>query len=79
MSRAANVSDGVSIRITVSEQSAALLAKIAAKGIYGRNSSEVAGRFVDKALEAFVETPRFPIESDGPPSSAKRSKPPLES
>ena len=46
----ANASDGVSVKITVSRQSAALLARIAAKGIYGRNPSEVAGRFVDKAL-----------------------------
>jgi hypothetical protein len=66
MSRKANASDGVSIKITVSRQSAGLLAEIATKGIYGRNQSEVAGRFVDKALEAFVETPRFNLKSNEP-------------
>jgi hypothetical protein len=67
MPRKANASDGVPIKITISRQSAALLAKIASKGIYGRNQSEVAGRFVDKALEAFVESPRFSLESDDAP------------
>ena len=66
MARKANASDGVSVKITVSQQSAALLAKIATKGIYGRNQSEVAGRFVDKALEAFVEVPRFSLEPNEP-------------
>lgn len=66
MPRTVNASDGVSVKITVSRQSAALLGKIATKGIYGRNPSEVAGRFVDKALEAFVETPRFSLKSNKP-------------
>lgn len=66
MSRTTNASDGVPIKITVSRQSAELLARIAAKGIYGRNPSEVAGRFVDKALETFVEAPRFPLEFNEP-------------
>ena len=35
---------------------------IAEKGIYGRNRAEVAGRFIDEALQKFVETPRFEIE-----------------
>jgi len=69
MSRTANASDGVSIKITVSRQSAALLARIATKGVYGRNPSEVASRFVDKALEAFVETPRFSLKSNEPSES----------
>jgi hypothetical protein len=64
MSRTANASDGVQVKITVSRQSAALLAKIATRGIYGRNQSEVAGRFVDKALEVFVDVPRFSLEPD---------------
>jgi hypothetical protein len=65
MSRKANASDGVAIKITVSRQSAELLSKIAAKGIYGRNQSEVAGRFVDKALESFVDSPRFSLDDHG--------------
>ena len=69
MSRTANVSDGVAVKITVSRQSAELLARIATKGIYGRNPSEVASRFVDKALEAFVKAPRFPLQSNEPSES----------
>jgi hypothetical protein len=69
MPRKGNASDGVPIRITVSRQSVALLDRIATKGIYGRNQSEVAGRFVDKALEAFVETPRFSLKSNEPSES----------
>jgi hypothetical protein len=64
MPRTANASDGVPIKITVSKQSADLLAKIATLGIYGRNQSDVAGRFVDKALEAFVDSPRFSLAAD---------------
>jgi hypothetical protein len=65
MSRTANASEGVAIKITVSKQSADLLSKIAAKGIYGRSQSEVAGRFVDKALESFIDVPRFSIDDRG--------------
>jgi hypothetical protein len=65
MSRTANASDGVPIKITVSKQSAELLSKIATMGIYGRNQSDVAGRFVDKALESFVDPPRLSLEADG--------------
>ena len=67
MSRKANASGGVSVKITVSRQSAELLAKIATNGIYGRNQSEVAGRFVDRALEAFVEPLRFRISGKKSP------------
>jgi hypothetical protein len=62
MARKANLSDGVPLKITVSQQSADLLSKIAARGIYGRNQSEVAARFVDRALEAFVDAPRFRLD-----------------
>ena len=61
MPRKANASDGVAVKITVSRQSAQLLAQVAERGIYGRNQSEVASRFVDKALEAFVEKPVFKL------------------
>ena len=63
MAKAANASKSTVIRVTVSMQSAALLDQLAAKGIYGRNSAEVAGRFVDEALQKFVDTPRLPLNS----------------
>jgi hypothetical protein len=63
MAKAENASKSAVIRVTVSAQSAALLDELAAKGIYGRNSAEVAGRFVDEALQKFVEAPRLPLQS----------------
>jgi hypothetical protein len=44
--------------ITVSSESARLLDEIAKNGIWGKNRPEVAARFVDRALEAFVEQPK---------------------
>ena len=64
MARKGNASDGVSLRITVSRQSAEQLDRIAGMGVYGRNAPEVAARFVDKALEAFVTPPQFAVAKD---------------
>lgn len=47
--------------ITLSAESARLLDEIAKNGIWGKNRSEVAGRFVDRALEAFVEQPKVKL------------------
>jgi hypothetical protein len=44
--------------ITLSTESVRLLDEIAKNGIWGRNRPEVAARFIDRALEAFVEQPR---------------------
>ena len=63
MAKAENASKSAVIRVTVSTQSAALLDELATKGIYGRNSAEVAGRFVDEALQKFVKTPLLPLNS----------------
>jgi hypothetical protein len=67
MSRKANASEGVSVRITVSRQSAELLNQIATMGIYGRNDAEVAARFVDKALQEFVQAPQITLRTVGQP------------
>jgi hypothetical protein len=50
-----NAVDSKSFPITLSVQAIRMLEEIAKNGIWGRNASEVAGRFVDRALEAFVE------------------------
>ena len=42
-----------SVRIVLSRQSGEMLAWLAAKGIYGSTIDEVAGRFVDAALQRF--------------------------
>jgi hypothetical protein len=48
--------------ITVSSESARLLDQIAKNGIWGKNRSEVASRFVDRALESFVEQPKAKLK-----------------
>ncbi len=63
MPKANNVVGSTTIRVTVSEQSERLLEQLAQKGIYGRNSAEVAGRFVDEALKRFVEQPKLRLET----------------
>jgi hypothetical protein len=63
MAKGNNVVHSASIRVTVSEQSQTLLEKLAQQGIYGRNAAEVAGRFVDAALQEFVDRPKLRIES----------------
>lgn len=70
MAKVANSSGSAVIRVTVSTQSAALLDELATKGIYGRNPAEVAGRFIDEALQKFVETPRLPLR----PAKSQRTQ-----
>jgi hypothetical protein len=62
MRRTTNTSGSTSVRVTLSHQSIRLLDLLAEKGLYGRNRAEVAGRFIDDALQKFVETPRLEIE-----------------
>jgi len=47
------------LRVTVSVQSVRLLEQLAERGIYGRNSAEVAARFIDDALKEFVDKPKL--------------------
>lgn len=63
MAKASNASGSTVIRVTVSDQSAELLEKLAGRGIYGRNAAEVAGRFIDKALQDFVDAPKLLLDS----------------
>lgn len=62
MPKAANTAGSALIRVTVSTQSARLLDELATKGIYGRNPAEVAGRFIDEALQKFIQTPRLRLD-----------------
>jgi hypothetical protein len=62
MAKGNNIAHSAPIRVTVSVQSQKLLEKLAEQGIYGRNPAEVAGRFVDAALQGFVDRPKLRIE-----------------
>jgi hypothetical protein len=58
-----NLSGSENIPITLSQKSARLLDEIAKRGFWGRNRAEVAARFVDRALESFVEQPKLKLPS----------------
>jgi len=62
MPKGENITESETIRVTLSSQSVALLDELAKKGIYGRNRADVAGRFVDEALQKFVEAPLLKIK-----------------
>lgn len=59
-----NPVESTSFKITVSVQSVALLDQLAKRGIYGRNRAEVAGRFVDAALQQFIDPPKLVLPLD---------------
>jgi hypothetical protein len=57
-----NTTGSSTVRITLSNQSVRLLNELAEKGLYGRNPAEVAGRFIDEALQRFVDPPRLKLQ-----------------
>jgi hypothetical protein len=71
MAKGANPARSTTLRLTLSEQSLSLLDQLVLRGIYGRNPAEVAARFVDAALQEYVEKPRL----DVPPTARNSSTP----
>lgn len=61
MGKSNNLVESTTLRVTISVQSAKLLEQLAGRGIYGRNPAEVAARFVDEALQRFVEQPKLTV------------------
>ena len=61
MAKGNNLADSSTLRVTVSVQSEHLLERLGKRGIYGRNSAEVAARFIDEALQRFVDQPKLSI------------------
>jgi hypothetical protein len=59
MARPKSLSRGVKFEVTLSEQSIDMLRELATRGIYGRTPAEVGGRFIEQALQQFVETPKL--------------------
>ncbi len=57
----ANPTGSEKFQITLSIRSARLLDEIAKNGVWGRNRAEVAARFVDRALEGFIEQPKLKL------------------
>lgn len=63
MAKGLNVIESKTFRITTSAESFRLLHELATKGIYGKNEAEVAARFVERALEEYVERPKLKLRS----------------
>lgn len=61
MGKPKNASGTEQVTLSLSDESVRVLRELAVLGIYGKNEAEVAGRFVDKALEGFVLQPQFEL------------------
>jgi hypothetical protein len=59
MARPKNTSPGERFEVRLAAQSVDLLQQLAKRGIYGRSPAEVGGRFIERALEQFVEHPKL--------------------
>jgi len=62
MAKGKNGVDSRTIRVTVSAQSEQLLEQLVQRGVFGRSTAEVAGRFVDRALQRFMEQPKLKVK-----------------
>ena len=49
----------VNLSIELSEQTIDLLDQLVSKGIYGSTREKIAGRFIDQALQKYIEPPRL--------------------
>ena len=49
--------------MTISQQSVKLLQELARRGVFGRTPAEVGGRFIEEALQRFVEVPKFDLDA----------------
>jgi hypothetical protein len=61
MAKSQNATRTAQVTLSLSEDSVRVLGELAKLGIYGKNEAEVAGRFVDKALEQFTIAPRYKL------------------
>ena len=59
MARPKSASPGVKFEVTLAKQSVDLIEELSKRGIYGRTPAEVGGRFIDQALQQFVEPPKL--------------------
>jgi hypothetical protein len=70
MARRKNSSPGNKFEVTLAKQSIEMIEDLARRGIYGRTPAEVGGRFIEQALQEFVDPPklvpkRTPIARNG--------------
>jgi hypothetical protein len=68
MGRKANTVQAQTLTLSISPQTRALLERIAGAGLFGKNAAEVATRFLDERVRAFLDNPseRKYLDSDKP-------------
>ena len=59
MARTKNSSPGNKFEVTLARQSIDLIEELAKRGIYGRTPAEVGGRYIEQALQHFVDPPKL--------------------
>jgi len=59
MARPKSSSPGIKVEVTLAQQSVDMLKELATHGIYGRSPAEVGGRFIEQALQQFVDAPKL--------------------
>lgn len=59
MAKKNNTTASETVTVTLSTKSVEYLDQLAEEGVYGRNRAEVAGRFIDRALQEFIDSPRL--------------------
>jgi hypothetical protein len=59
MARRKNSSPGNKFEVTLAKQSVEMIEELAKRGIYGRTAAEVGGRFIEQALQQFVDPPKL--------------------
>jgi hypothetical protein len=66
--------ESTTIRVTVSVQSENLLEQLVQRGVYGRSIAEVAGRFIDRALQDFTSKPILKVALSAKPRKERGNK-----
>jgi hypothetical protein len=64
-------SRGLRFEVTLAPESISLLRRLARRGVYGRSAAEVGGRFIEQALQAFVEQPKYRWEDLAGPDETR--------
>lgn len=72
MARQKNTSPGVKFEVTLAKQSIDLIEELARHGIYGRTPAEVGGRFIEQALQEFVDKPKVKLRRTPMPRSNQK-------
>lgn len=62
MAKRGNSAQSKPFKVTLSSQSIYVLETLAAQGVFGRNPSEVGGRFIDEAIRNYIDLPKLKLK-----------------